>query len=417
MRAWWRLARKYISSPVVPTIATAFGTFVAFALQGFVLARMLGPQSRGEYGTVVLYTQALMFIALLGPSYAITRRAASAPERTAALSRSAARLGVVKGMCTLLVVILLSIFTLPNDKAFLWPLCILSALVLPLEHTRLYLLAVDRGAGRFRRYNTNQLLSTAIFPVVLAVAWFMGIKNVWPVVCLSFIGPVLGLLSRVSVERPSELFLGDCNPRPTALLREGTPYFATVAISDVFGRLDALLFLWLGSFIAQGYYAAAAASATLLLVVPNALALFTFNMGASGKPNLTAKQLVLATIALFGVQIATAGVFALLLGPLIRLVYGAAFAGAVPLALALLPAQALNGFGQVIDGYLRGRGKVAPGIQARCVGAVVMLAVTMGLHQRLQEMAIPLAASIAQLCVAGMLGATLMFEAKEIVRQ
>jgi O-antigen/teichoic acid export membrane protein len=151
--------------------------------------------------------------------------------------------------------------------------------------------------------------------------------------------------------------------------------------------------------------------------VPNALALFTFNMGASGKPNLTAKQLVLATIALFGVQIATAGVFALLLGPLIRLVYGAAFAGAVPLALALLPAQALNGFGQVIDGYLRGRGKVAPGIQARCVGAVVMLAVTMGLHQRLQEMAIPLAASIAQLCVAGMLGATLMFEAKEIVRQ
>jgi hypothetical protein len=85
--------------------------------------------------------------------------------------------------------------------------------------------------------------------------------------------------------------------------------------------------------------------------------------------------------------------------------------------LALLPAQALNGFGQVIDGYLRGRGKVAPGIQARCVGAVVMLAVTMGLHQRLQEMAIPLAASIAQLCVAGMLGATLMFEAKEIVRQ
>ena len=320
-------------------------------------------------------------------------------------------------MCTLVVVILLSIFTLPSDKAFLWPLCILSALVLPLEHTRLYLLAVDRGSGKFRRYNTNQLLSTAIFPVVLAVAWFMGIKTVWPVVCLSFIGPVLGLLSRVSVERPSELFLGDCNPRPTALLREGTPYFATVAISDVFGRLDALLFLWLGSFIAQGYYAAAAASATLLLVVPNALALFTFNMGASGKPNLTAKQLVLATIALFGVQIATAGVFALLLGPLIRLVYGAAFAGAVPLALALLPAQALNGFGQVIDGYLRGRGKVAPGIQARCVGAVVMLAVTMGLHQRLQEMAIPLAASIAQLCVAGMLGATLMFEAKEIVRQ
>ena len=213
-------------------------------------------------------------------------------------------------MCTLVVVILLSIFTLPSDKAFLWPLCILSALVLPLEHTRLYLLAVDRGSGKFRRYNTNQLLSTAIFPAVLAVAWFMGIKTIWPVVCLSFIGPVLGLLSRISVERPSELFHGDCNPQPTALL-EGTPYFATVAISDVFGRLDALLFLWLGSFIAQGYYAAAAASATLLLVVPNALAMFTFNMGASGKPSLTAKHLVLATIALFGVQIATAGVFAI----------------------------------------------------------------------------------------------------------
>ena len=86
------LLRKHLSGPIVPTVATAFGMFAVFAVQGFILARMLGPQARGEYGTAVLFTQAILFIAVLGPSFSITRRAAREPDQCASLTRSAVRL-------------------------------------------------------------------------------------------------------------------------------------------------------------------------------------------------------------------------------------------------------------------------------------------------------------------------------------
>ena len=298
-----------------------------------------------------------MFIAVLGPSYAVTRRAASAPEQSGLLTRSAARLGALTGISTLLVVALLAMFALPHDKSFLWPLCIAAALILPLEHTRLFLLAVDRGTGQYSRYNFNVLLTAALFPIALGVAWFLGAKSIWLVVLLTFAGPLVGLIFRLHVERTPRLFRGTRVPRPMTLFREGASYFVSVTTSDLFGRLDAMLFLWLGSFTAQGYYAAAVASSTLLLVAPNALAIFTFNRGAERKVLHDGNSLLLAIGAMLGFQIATAAAFAVVLRPLIRLIYGAEFLGAVPLALAPLPAQAFNGFGVVIDGYLAAAAK------------------------------------------------------------
>ena len=148
-------------------------------------------------------------------------------------------------------------------------------------------------------------------------------------------------------------------PPPKTLLREGGPYVVSVASADLFGRLDAMLFLWLGSFTIQGYYAAAVASASLLVIAPNALAIFTFNLGARAEAKYGLKHFIWAGSGLCALQIAAAALLALVLHPLITLVYGVAFAGAVPLALALVPAQAVNGFAGVVDGYLRGRGKIA----------------------------------------------------------
>jgi len=96
------LAAKNVD--VITTVATSFGVFWLFAVQGIFLARLLGPEMRAEYGTVVFYTQTLTFIGLLGTLLSIAAHAARNPEALPALRRAAIRLGAVTGVGTALFV-------------------------------------------------------------------------------------------------------------------------------------------------------------------------------------------------------------------------------------------------------------------------------------------------------------------------
>ena len=403
---------KLARGSVVPTVATAFALTGLYAIQGVVLARMLGPKGRGEFGTAVLYTYSLMSIGLLGTSYAVTRRAARDSNTRESLTRSAIRLGVFTGLGTMALVACLSMVALPSDKSFIWPLCIVASLSLPFEHLRLLLLAIDCGAGRFRAYNQNQLCNAALFPLALLLAWYLGATAVWTVVILSLIGPLVGLALRVRGDNTPSLLTGLRSPAPATLLKDGRPYVLSVVSSDLFARLDAFLFMWMASFTAQGYYAAAVSAANMLVVAPGALAMFAFNSGARSGASTNRRTLVRSGIALVCLQVGSALVFALALRPLMLLIYGRAFTGAVPLAFALLSAQAANGFVQVADGYLRGCGKVTVGIWARLIGAVMMVAFSLLFFGRYQEMAIPMAATVAHVCVAATLVGVILVESK-----
>ena len=145
------------------------------------------------------------------------------------------------------------------------------------------LLAVDQGSGLFRRYNLVQLITNAVFPLVLLVVWLLGGCSVVTAAVLTLLAPAVGLALRMALEGPRALLTGPAAPRPRTLLKEGGPYLLSGAVCDLYGRLDAFLFLWLASFAAQGLYAAAAPAASLLTVAPDALALFSFR-AASGRP-------------------------------------------------------------------------------------------------------------------------------------
>ena len=112
-----------------------------------------------------------------------------------------------------------------------------------------------------------------------------------------------------------------------------------------------------------------------------------------------------------------AGALALVIGPLILLVYGERFAGAIPFALALLPASAAAGVAKVAEGHLRGRGQVRVGIWARLLAAALMMVVVWLSFPRFQEMSIPLAASLAHGLVALVLAWFVLADAREQARR
>ncbi len=189
-------------------------------------------------------------------------------------------------------------------------------------------------------------------------------------------------------------------PRLKTILGEGLPYSFSVVVCDLYQRLDQFLILWLSSFVTQGLYAAAVPAAGMLMVGTNALSLFSFNAGSRRQELITIKQVFLAGALVAAFQMILAILLALAIGPLIILFYGREFAGAIPFALALIPAHSINGFAQVAEGHLRGRGKIQVGIWARMGAAIVMVVTVSIAFGRLAEMSIPIAVTLAHGFVA-----------------
>ena len=393
-----RTIRSWLHPSLIFTVATAFAQFALFALQGVLLARLLGPTGRGEFGTAVFYAQSLTYLGLIGTLFAVARRAANDPAGRPELSRATAKLAAVTGIGTIAFAALLAYVSLPADKHGLFSLCVVACLALPLEHWRLLLLAVDQGSGAFRKHNLNQVITTAILPLALALFWIAGGCSVTVAVLLSLIAPAVGLILRLTAQRDR----GDASHGRSlgvfTLMREGTPYLLSVAAMDLFTRVDVFLFLSLASFTSQGFYAVAVPAAGLLLVAPDAFSLFSFNAGATGETS--ARQLCIAGCGLAVFQAITALSFAAVVGSLIQLMYGSNFSSALPLTWALLPGFAANGFSRVAEGYLRGRGKVRTGIAARLVAVPLMILIALLLLPSLHDIAIPIAASIAHIAVA-----------------
>ncbi len=292
------------------------------------------------------------------------------------------------------VVSVLALVGLPPEKRYLAPLCIACALFLPLEHVRLSLLAIDHGTGRFTRYNVYRLLAVFMMPAMLSVAWLAGYGSLGLVVALSVAAPLLPLAVRL-VTGEHTLF-GPIWPGPLTLIKEGVPNAVALFASDLLNRLDVFLVVLLAPFAAQGLYAAAVPAASLLIVAPNTMALFAFNAGARQERPLRLGRLVRTVAGVTGFQVVSGLAFAAIIGPLLTLVYGEAFRGAVPFALALLPAQTLNGCALVAEGYLQGRGRPQIGVCCRLCGAAAMLAFVWLFLDRWGVLSIPLAASAGQ---------------------
>jgi enterobacterial common antigen flippase len=63
--------------PLATTVGVSFGIVALQLAQGILLARLLGPESRGEYATAVLYSQMLLYVGLFGAIEVVCRYAAN----------------------------------------------------------------------------------------------------------------------------------------------------------------------------------------------------------------------------------------------------------------------------------------------------------------------------------------------------
>ena len=161
------------------TLSASLGTFGFFAVQGILLARILGPAGRGVFAACVVFPQALLYVGLLGASELFAGFAAEGMHR-ARLRRSAFLYGLTAGVVSLLLCVVLDIFSIPADVQHALPLAIFCAFTMPFQQIRLSVLAVDHGTRNLTRYNKSRLIAAAAFPALLLLSFSFGLFEQQP---------------------------------------------------------------------------------------------------------------------------------------------------------------------------------------------------------------------------------------------
>lgn len=203
----WRMRVKKIATNselrnVFATFLTTLAVFGIFFVQGIILARILGPLGRGEFGTSIqIPRDLLLYAGLLGGIEIVNSYASKGVRSLVRLKYSAARMGLITGTITAIVAGVSSIvFLLLVGKAQLIPFCLICCLFLPWEHMHLIISGVDRGNHAYARYNFNRLFFAAAFPVLVLLAFptglieFLGLGQLTAVCLLFVISKVVGLL-------------------------------------------------------------------------------------------------------------------------------------------------------------------------------------------------------------------------------
>lgn len=371
--SWLAVRWNRICGPLA-TLAASMGAFGFFALQGIILARLLGPEMRGAFAAAVLFPQTLLYIGLLGAPELFAGYASRVHDDTA-LRRSAARYGFCAGLISLAVCLILDIALIRAEFRWVLPLASLCALSLPLQQIRLSVQAVDHGQRELARYNQGRILSAAAFPATLLVAWGFGLSDLWSICGLFVASQAIALLLAQRGMKDSWWGPGHV-PIPKAM-GQAKPLIAAWLSSELLERIDMCLMLALVSNDATlGYYSAAVPIAALLIIVPNAASLYAFNLGARSHEIPSLSSVWRFLVSGLVIQIASAAVLAAMLPWLVNLFYGEQFANTVVFAWLLLPAGMFRGLLQAIDGYLRARGKAVFGVVTRAISTCILIVVS-----------------------------------------
>lgn len=390
---------------VFTTFLTTLMIFGIYMIQGIIIARILGPLGRGEFGTAMFFPRdVLLYAGLLGGIEIVNSYAVKGTINVRSLKYSAAKVGLISGAITGLVAAAVAVTVMVSvGKTYLIPFCLLCCLFVPWEHMQLTISAVDRGNKNFRFYNINRLLYAMSLLVLIALVFGLNIDSMIPlsplwVICGLFVlSRIVGILPTIRGMNVLQTWLGNraidslrlpeeasesvseaavseiAVPSPWTLLKNGRFYALSMLASELFEKLDMFLIVAIASVTESGYYFVAVPAAQLLIIAPNALGVFTFNAGADRKRLVSVRKVVKVMSATAVLQIASALFLSLLLPMLIIAFYKEPFAPAIPFALWLLPACAIKGYLQAVDGYLKGRGKPMVGVWARFLSIFLML--------------------------------------------
>ncbi|MPY94877.1 MAG: oligosaccharide flippase family protein, partial [Acidimicrobiia bacterium] len=355
------------------TVAVNLGMAVLNAITGIFLARLLGPQRRGELAAVLLWGTSMGAVAALGVPNAVVFQVARAREQAGRILASAAALNLLTSVLFTLVAWFVVPLALGQQDGSTKELAQLFVLVIPI-----YVLAgapanALRGSGEFARWNLLRPLVPVLWLVTVLLAEITGHLSVAALTASYLASQAVLLSAAVAVGAPkmAKPFRVELH-RWGSMLRFGLPGVLGTLPTMANLRLDQML---LAAFVSNdrlGLYVVAVAWASVQSPVLAAFGSVLF-------PRLAGEEDSVARLELLGRGLRVAVLVALALGAVVlvatpvgvRVLFGRAYAGAVPAAAILVAAGAVLAVSGVLEEAWRGLGRPTEVLWAEVGGLVV----------------------------------------------
>jgi O-antigen/teichoic acid export membrane protein len=237
-----------------------------------------------------------------------------------------------------------------------------ASLLIPLSLVTLVLGALLTATGQVEKLAARQAEGAIAGLAVIALAYSTGRLSVRTAVLVSLIASVV---STMLLLWPLFRSLAETIVMPSiSRIRETVVYSIKAHVSSLAGMLnrrqDVVLLGVLSSASAVGIYSVGVALSELLWNIPSSIGVPLIARSLQEDPERGAEVAAQAARVTLLVMVAITAVFALVIRPLISLVYTAGFANAAWVYLLLVPGTIVYGLGSVLLNYLVAHGSLYP---------------------------------------------------------
>ena len=370
-------------------------------LQGMLLARMLGPEGRGEFAVIQLWPSVFATLGLFGAHFVFARRA-GVEKNADLLIRDSITVSCLTAILTGLFCFAVIPILIPEKNHYLTRYMLLFVVFVPLYQIRTIVAAVDQGSGNFRLLNISRALLYPAFFGGLILVWFLSNDRLLGAVFALLAANLAVVAFRVSCAGQLR-GLGVFQISPLGLLRKGLPYQVTIFFQLSSQYVDQVILLWLLSPVDLAMYIVARSSASVIGSLPSSLGLISLSE-ATRLNKHTGFEPLARTLRRGGLVVLLLGVsIAPLFQFLIPLIYGNGFSPAIPLAVYLMVGVIALGLSEIIEQTLRGHGTPMVVIAPKSIGLAVLVAVGVLCVPRYGSAAVAVGFSISQFVVLSLL--------------
>jgi O-antigen/teichoic acid export membrane protein len=362
--------RAYVQTFVATCAVRGFG-----AVSGILAARLLGPAGRGDLEAIILLPTLVAALGGLGLSQAVAYEVSKSPDSEASVASAGFWTSLGLGVLQMLLLGWLIGVFLPPEKQHLARAAGWFVLYLPAVYTGWALLGIDQGRGRFKRFSAFQVLPGAIYAGLALILWTT--HRISPA---GFALAILAGAVLTAVIRGSAMGRLIFHTRPSwqtvlNLLKRGLSFHLPAMAGLALLRADTVILVRLLPSAAIGLYAVASAIAVGHIGTANPFVQVGFTAVATEEDALAAAHTLARQFRFAQLAIGVSGLAAALLTPwIIRVAFGARFAGAVATTYFLLAGMSAWGLAQVLEHGLRALARPEIGIVSNLLALAVLVA-------------------------------------------
>ena len=176
------------------TLGTQAGIQLIGLVTGVLVARLLGPNNRGELAAIIAWVSMLTYLGNLGLPVAYTYRAARETEKIRQLFWNGLLATLAQWGVLMLIgwLVLSHVFDVQNGNLFSLSIIYL-CLYVPLNLLTLYLNAIQQGVGEYRGFNTVRISVPMSYLVGIILLPFIGYMSITGVLVANLFSNVVAL--------------------------------------------------------------------------------------------------------------------------------------------------------------------------------------------------------------------------------